>query len=67
MGNFYVHVKVQPPSEDEKLAEADKTARLRSLRLAKEAADQEQTHCEVSPPIPKSRGPRIIPPTSQPS
>ena len=37
----YVHVKVRPPSEDDKQAEATKTARLRGLRLAKEAADRD--------------------------
>ncbi len=34
-----IHVKVLPPDEDERQAEADKTMRLRALRLAKEAAD----------------------------
>jgi hypothetical protein len=63
----YVHVRVQMPSEDEKQAEADKTARLRSLRLAKEAADQEHTSREVTTPIPISRGPRISHPTRQAS
>jgi hypothetical protein len=37
----YVHVKVSPPSEEDKQAEAAKTARLRGLRLAKEAADKD--------------------------
>jgi hypothetical protein len=37
----YVHVKVNPPSEEDKQAEAAKTARLRGLRLAKEAADKD--------------------------
>lgn len=36
-----IHVKVVPPDEDEKQAAADKTARLRALRLAKEAADRD--------------------------
>jgi hypothetical protein len=47
MGN-YVHVKVEPPSEDEKQAEAANTARLRSLRLAKEAADREHASRKVA-------------------
>jgi len=34
-----IHVKVVPPDEDEKQAAADKTTRLRGLRLAKEAAN----------------------------
>jgi len=37
----YVHVKVQPPTEDEKQAQTAKTTRLRALRLAKEAADRD--------------------------
>src|SRR5207237_7374056 len=36
-----IHVKVRPPDEDEKQAEADKTTRLRALRLAKEAAGRD--------------------------
>ena len=36
-----IHVKVRPPDEDERQAEADKTTRLRALRLAKEAADRD--------------------------
>jgi hypothetical protein len=66
MGN-YVHVKVELPTEDEKQAEVAKTARLRSLRLAKEAADQEHARHEVALTAPKSRGPSISPPTSQAS
>jgi hypothetical protein len=44
----YVHVKVELPNEDEKQAEAANTARLRSLRLAKEAADREHAGREVA-------------------
>jgi len=66
MGN-YVHVRVEIPSEDEKQAEADKIARLRSLRLAKEAADQEHASREVALTLPKSRGPHTSHPTSQAS
>jgi hypothetical protein len=36
-----IHVKVVPPDEDEKQAEANKTMRLRALRLAKEAVDRD--------------------------
>jgi hypothetical protein len=36
-----IHVKVVPPDEEEKQAEAAKTTRLRALRLAKEAADKD--------------------------
>jgi hypothetical protein len=36
----YLHVKVQPPTEDETHAQAAKTTRLRDLRIAKEAADR---------------------------
>jgi hypothetical protein len=63
MGN-YVHVKVEMPSEDEKQAEAAKTARLRSLRLAKEATDRARAGREVSVTAPKSREHRIRPPTT---
>jgi hypothetical protein len=37
----YLHLKVQPPTEAEKQAQAAKTTRLRTLRLAKEAADKD--------------------------
>lgn len=63
----YVHVRVQMPSEDEKQAEADKTARLRSLRLAKEAVDREQAGRDVAPPTSKNQGPRTSPSMSQAS
>jgi hypothetical protein len=36
-----IHVKVVPLDEDEKQAAADKTTRLRALRLAKEAVDRD--------------------------
>jgi len=54
MGN-YVHVKVQLPTEDEKQAEAAKMARLRSLRLAKEASDREHAVREVALTAPSSK------------
>jgi len=63
----YVHVRVQMPSEDEKQAEADKIARLRSLGLAKEAVDREQAGLDIAPPTSISRGHRISPPTSEAS
>ena len=63
----YVHVKVEPLSEDEMQAEGAKTARLRSLRLAKEAADLKQASCDVAPPAPRGRGPRISPTKSHAS
>jgi len=37
----HIHVKVRLPDKDEKQAEAVKTARLRALRLAKEATDKD--------------------------
>jgi hypothetical protein len=55
----YIHVKVGLPNDDEKQAEASKTASLRSLRLAKEATDHEQASREVARTAVKSRGPRI--------
>lgn len=36
-----IHVKVLPPDVGERQAQADKTMRLRALRLAKEAADRD--------------------------
>jgi hypothetical protein len=36
-----IHVKVVPPDEDERHAEAANTMRLRNLRLAKEAAERD--------------------------
>jgi hypothetical protein len=41
MREKYVHVKVQPPTDDERRAQAANTTRLRGLRLAKEAADKD--------------------------
>jgi hypothetical protein len=40
-----INVKVVPLDEDEKQAEADKSTRLRALRLAKEAADRNAVSC----------------------
>jgi hypothetical protein len=51
----HVHVKVRLPGEDEKQAEAEKTARLRALRLTKEAADKEVTAREIVTALPRSR------------
>jgi hypothetical protein len=53
--NKYVHVKVKPPSEDKKQAELAKTARLRALRLLKEAADKESAAREIVAAPPRSR------------
>ena len=44
----HIHVSVGLPNEDEKQAEAAKTVRLRALRLAKEATDQEEASREVA-------------------
>jgi hypothetical protein len=51
----HVHVKVSPPGEDEKQAEAAKTARLRTLRLTKEAADSEAATRVIAGVPPRSR------------
>jgi len=51
----YVHVKVKPSGEDEKQAELAKTARLRALRLLKEAADKEAAAREIVAAPPRSR------------
>jgi len=51
----HVHVKVKLPGEDEKQAEAEKTARLRALRLTKEAADKKVAAREIVAVLPPSR------------
>jgi hypothetical protein len=51
----YIHVKVRPPGEDEKQAELAKTARLRALRLIKEAADKAAAARETIAAPPRSR------------
>jgi hypothetical protein len=51
----HVHVKVRLPDEDEKQAEAEKTARLRALRLTKEAADKKVAAREIVAVLPRSR------------
>lgn len=51
----HVHVKVSAPGMDEKQAEAAKTARLRALRLAKEAADRETATRVIAAVPPRSR------------
>jgi hypothetical protein len=62
----HIHVNVGPANE-EKQTEAAKTVRLRSLRLAKEATDQEEASREVARTALKNRGPRISHPTPQAS
>lgn len=56
----YLHVKVAPADEGEKQAAAENTARLRALRLAKEAADRETEtgSGQAMPTTKKSRAPR---------
>ena len=51
----HVHVKVRLPGADEKQAEATKTARLRALRLTKEAADREAASRVVVEPPQRTR------------
>jgi hypothetical protein len=63
----HIHVNVGLPNEDEKQAEASKTASLRSLRLAKEAADQEEAARDVARTALKNRAPRINHPTPRAS
>jgi len=63
----HIHVNVGLPNEDEKQAEAAKTVRLRALRLAKEATDQDEASREVARTALKSRGQRISHPTPQAS
>jgi hypothetical protein len=56
----HVHVKVAPPDSDAQQDEADKVARLRALRLAKEAADREAASAAAAaaPPA-KARAQRL--------
>ncbi len=61
----YIHVKAMLPDEDEKQAEAAKTARLRAIRLAKEAADRDATNREIAIAPPRRRGGRLNHPTSR--
>ena len=58
----HIHVKVRPIDEDEKQAEAVKTARLRILRLGKEAADREAAIGAIAAVPRKSRGRQLDPP-----
>jgi hypothetical protein len=55
MMSKYIHVKATLPDEDEKQVEAAKTARLRAVRLAKEAADRDAANREVATAPPRSR------------
>jgi hypothetical protein len=57
----HVHVKVAPPDRDAQQEEADKVARLRALRLAKEAADREAASAAAAaaPPPAKARARRL--------
>jgi hypothetical protein len=57
----FVHVKVRPPTEDEIQAGADKTNRLRALRLAKEATDRDAATRALTAAIPKSRSHQLNP------
>ena len=57
----FVHVKVWPPTEDEKQAGAANTNRLRALRLAKEATDRDAASLAVTATVPRSRNHRINP------
>ena len=63
----HIHVNAGLPNEDEIQAEAAKTVRLRALRLAKEATDQDEASREVARTALKSRGQRISHPTPQAS
>lgn len=44
----FVHVKIQPPSEDEKQDQALKITSLRALRLAKETADRDSANRQAA-------------------
>ena len=61
----FVHVKVRPPSEEEKQAAVAKTARLRALRLVKEAADKNAASRKVAAVPQRSRPRQLDHPTSR--
>jgi hypothetical protein len=70
MKTKHVHAKASPPGADARQAEAAKTARLRALRLAKEAADREAAilAAEVAAAArPKSRVRRVGQPAGTPA
>lgn len=54
----YLHVRVLPPTEDEREAAAGKTTRLRALRLAKESADRHVASPVITAKIVQRRGDR---------
>ena len=62
MKTKHVHVKANPPAADAKQVEAAKMARLRALRLAKEAADREAASLAAAAAPPKTRARRPSPP-----
>lgn len=63
----HIHVKVWPRDADEKQETDAKTARLRALRLVKEAADSEAAQREIAAVVPKSRARQADRPTSRAS
>jgi hypothetical protein len=52
----HVHVKASPPDRDAKQVADANTARLRALRLAKEATDRDAASRAAAAAPPKSRG-----------
>jgi hypothetical protein len=59
----FVHVKVWPPTEDEKQAGAANTNRLRALRLAKEATDRDAASGAITAAMtPKNPPHQVNPP-----
>jgi hypothetical protein len=62
-----VQVKVQPPDEAKRQADAAKMTRLRDLRLAKEAADRDAASRKITVTIQKRRGHKSDPAKSQSS
>jgi hypothetical protein len=50
-----IHAKSLPPDEAQRKAEADKTTRLRALRLAKEAADKDAASRAVAEKVKQHR------------
>jgi hypothetical protein len=55
----YIDTKVWQLAEAEKQVVAVKTARLRALRLTKEAADRDTASREIAASLPRSRGHKL--------
>jgi hypothetical protein len=60
----YQDAKVWSLAEEDKQAEADKTTRLRALRLAKEVADRDAASRATATALPRRQGRQLNRPTA---